>query len=61
MTQADLASLAELPRQKVIAIEKGNLSVGMLAYAKTLAALDCELQVIPAVMPTLDEVHDLFD
>ncbi|OLS61225.1 helix-turn-helix transcriptional regulator [Pseudomonas putida] len=61
MTQADLANLADLTRQKVIAVEKGSLSVGMYAYAKVLGALDCELKVLPAMLPTLDEVHDLFD
>ena len=61
LTQAALASLACLTRQKVIAIEKGGLSVGMMAYARVLAALDCELSVVPAVMPTLDEIHAVFD
>ncbi|MDR0279626.1 MAG: helix-turn-helix domain-containing protein [Paucimonas sp.] len=61
LTQADLASLAGLTRQKVIAVEKGSMAVGMSAYAKVLAALDCELEVIPAAMPTLDEIHGLFD
>ena len=61
LTQAALASLACLTRQKVIAIEKGDLSVGMMAYARVLAALDCELSVVPAVMPTLDEIHAVFD
>lgn len=50
-----------LTRQKVIAIEKGDLSVGMMAYARVLAALDAELNVVPAVMPTLDEIHAVFD
>jgi HTH-type transcriptional regulator/antitoxin HipB len=61
LTQAALASLACLTRQKIIAIEKGDLSVGMMAYARVLAALDCELSVVPAVMPTLDEIHGVFD
>ena len=61
LTQADLASLAGLTRQKVIAVEKGSMAVGMFAYANVLAALDCELEVIPAAMPTLDEIHGLFD
>lgn len=61
LTQASLASLACLTRQKVIAIEKGGLSVGMMAYARVLAALDCELSVVPAVMPALDEIHGVFD
>lgn len=61
LTQAALASLACLTRQKIIAIEKGDLSVGMMAYARVLAAIDCELSVVPAVMPTLDEIHGVFD
>ena len=61
LTQASLASLACLTRQKVIAIEKGGLSVGMMAYARVLAALDCELSVVPSVTPTLDEIHGVFD
>lgn len=61
LTQAALASLAGLTRQKVIAIEKGDPSVGMLAYARVLAALDCEFSVVPAAMPTLDEIHGVFD
>ena len=61
LTQARLADLADITRQKVIAIEKGDLSVGMAAYARVLAALDCEFSVIPARMPTLDEIHGVFD
>lgn len=61
LTQADLAQIAGLTRQKVVAVEKGTLSVGMSAYARVLGALDCELAVIPAAMPTLDEVQDLFE
>ncbi|PKQ43143.1 transcriptional regulator [Pseudomonas sp. YY-1] len=61
LTQAALASLARLTRQKIIAIKKGDLSVGMVAYARVLAALDCGLSVVPAAMPTLDEIHGVFD
>lgn len=61
LTQADLARIAGLTRQKVIAVEKGTLSVGISAYARVLGALDCELAVVPAAMPTLDEVQDLFE
>lgn len=61
LTQAALASLAGITRQKVIAIEKGDLSVGMVAYARVLGALDCEFTVVPAVMPALDEIHGVFD
>lgn len=61
LTQAKLASLAGITRQKVIAIEKGDLSVGMTAYARVLGGLDCELAVVPAAMPTLDEIQGVFD
>lgn len=61
LTQAQLADLAGLTRYKVIAVEKGTLSVGMIAYARVLAALDCELSVVPARMPTLEEIGDLFE
>jgi HTH-type transcriptional regulator / antitoxin HipB len=61
LTQAALASLACLTRQKVIAIEKGDLSVGVMVYARVLAALDAELTVVSAAMPTLDEIHGVFD
>ncbi|WP_150769266.1 helix-turn-helix transcriptional regulator [Pseudomonas fluorescens] len=60
LTQAQLAELAGLPRQKIIAVEKGTLSVAMAAYARVLGALDCEFTVVPAAMPTLDELGDLF-
>jgi transcriptional regulator with XRE-family HTH domain len=60
-TQAALAVLAGLPRQKIVAMERGDRSVSMGAYARALAGLDSELQVITAVMPTLDDVHGLFD
>jgi len=61
LTQARLAALAGITRQKVIAIEQGTLSVGMTAYARVLGALDCELAVVPAAMPTLDEIQGVFD
>lgn len=61
LTQANLATLAGVTRQKVIAIEKGDPSVGMLAYARVLGALDCEFAVVPAAMPTLDEIQGVFD
>ena len=59
-TQAQLADLAGLTRQKVIAVEKGALSVSMVAYARVLGALDCEITVVPAAMPTLEELEELF-
>lgn len=61
LTQAHLAELAGLTRQKVIAVEKGALTVAMVAYARVLGALDCELAVVPAAMPTLEELGELFE
>ncbi|MGY2338664.1 transcriptional regulator [Pseudomonas sp. SDO5532_S415] len=61
LTQAQLTKLADLPRQKIIAVEKGALSVAMVAYARVLGALDCEFTVTPAAMPTLEELGDLFE
>lgn len=61
LTQARLAELAAVTRQKIISIEKGDLTVGMTAYARALGALDCEFAVIPAVLPTLDEIEGVFD
>lgn len=61
LTQARLAELAGLTRQKVIAVEKGTDTVAMNAYARVLSALDCELTVIPAAMPTLEELGELFE
>ncbi|WP_047283438.1 MULTISPECIES: helix-turn-helix transcriptional regulator [Pseudomonas] len=61
LTQAGLAALAGVTRQKVIAIERGDLSVGMAAYARVLGALDCEFTLVPAAMPTLDEIQGVFD
>ncbi|MBB3105283.1 helix-turn-helix transcriptional regulator [Azomonas macrocytogenes] len=61
LTQVRLAALAGITRQKVIAIEKGDLSVGMAAYARVLGALDCEFSLVTAAMPTLDEIQGVFD
>lgn len=61
LTQARLAELAGITRQKVIAIERGELSVGMGAYARALGAMDCEFALVPAAMPTLDEIRGVFD
>ena len=60
LTQAQLADLARVTPYKVIAIEKGTLSVGMNAYARVIAALDCEFTVVPAVMPPLEELAEIF-
>ncbi|MGO4311638.1 helix-turn-helix transcriptional regulator [Pseudomonas sp. KB_15] len=61
LTQARVAELSGLPRQKVIAVEQGASTVAMVAYARVLCALDCELSVIPAALPTLEELGELFE
>ncbi|WP_455826492.1 helix-turn-helix domain-containing protein [Pseudomonas graminis] len=58
--QADLAKLAGVTRQKMIEIEKGSLSVSMNAYARVIAALGSEFKLAPVIMPTLEELEDLF-
>ena len=60
-TQAKLATLAGVTRQKVIAIERGDLSVGMAAYVRVVGALDCEFALVTAAMPTLDEIQGVFE
>ncbi|WP_426808754.1 helix-turn-helix transcriptional regulator [Pseudomonas sp. WOUb67] len=61
LTQAGLAVLAGITRQKIIAIEKGDPTVGMTAYARVAGALDCEFALMAAAMPTLDEIQGVFD
>jgi HTH-type transcriptional regulator / antitoxin HipB len=60
LTQAELANIAGLTRQKVIAVEKGSLTSALNAYARVVGALDCSLEVVPAAMPTLDDLQDIF-
>jgi DNA-binding XRE family transcriptional regulator len=61
LTQVDVAAMAGITRQTVIAVEKGSLSSSINVYARVLAVLGCDLAVIPAEMPTLDEVGALFE
>lgn len=58
-TQADLARLAGITRQKVIQIERGDASVSIGAYADAVAALGMQFDLSPARRPTLDEVREL--
>jgi DNA-binding XRE family transcriptional regulator len=59
--QAELARLAGITRQKMIEIEQGSPTVSMNAYARVIAALGSEIKLVPATMPTLEEVEDLFN
>lgn len=60
LSQAALAQRAGLTRQKLIEIEQGADSVGAGYYARAIAALGSELHVVPARMPTLEELKDIF-
>ncbi|WP_026137053.1 helix-turn-helix domain-containing protein [Pseudomonas sp. CBZ-4] len=60
-TQAQLAKLAGVTRQKLIEIEQGSPSVSMNAYARVIAALGSEFKLVPVTLPTLEELEDLFD
>ena len=61
LTQAALAAQADVPRLKIIQVERGDASVSMGAYADIAAALGMELMLQPARRPTLDEVAALLD
>ena len=60
LTQADLARLAGMTRQKVAAIEAGDGTVGALYYGKVLGAMSLELQTVPARWPVLEELAIVF-
>jgi transcriptional regulator with XRE-family HTH domain len=60
MTQAEVARLANVPRLKVIQVERGDPSVSMKAYAAIARALGAELTLTPSRRPTLEEARAFF-
>lgn len=60
LTQQAVASLAGVPRRKVIEVEQGSPRVAVGTYAKVGRALGGELSMVPAGRPTLEEVTELF-
>lgn len=60
LSQAQLASLAGMTRQKIAAIESGDGTVGSAYYAKALAALGAEVQIVVARLPVLEELGEVF-
>ena len=60
LTQAQLAERAHVSRLTVIAIEKGSPSVSASSYVEVACALGAEINLVPARMPTLEEVKKLF-
>ena len=61
LTQLALAKRAGVTRLKVIAIEAGRDSVAAGSYARVAAALGAELQALPMLRPTLDELGHIFN
>ncbi|MCD9006766.1 helix-turn-helix domain-containing protein [Luteimonas sp. XNQY3] len=59
LTQAQVATLAGLTREKLVQIEQGRDSVALRAYVAAAEALGAELTIRPAQRPTLDEVRTL--
>lgn len=57
----DVATMAGLPRLKVIHVEAGRPGVAASSYARVAAALGGQLQVTPARRPTLEEISALLD
>ncbi|PAU55290.1 transcriptional regulator [Pseudomonas sp. PIC25] len=60
LTQAELAGMAGITRQKLIEVEKGHGTVALNFYTRVIASLEGELQVVPAQLPTLDDIRGLF-
>jgi len=60
LTLVELAARAGVTRQKLAEIEKGSPTVSINLYAKVLAALGAELQVIPARRPVFEELQEVF-
>ena len=60
LTQEQVATLARVPRLKVIQIERGDLKVSVGAYAQVARAVGGELTVAPSRRPTLEEARDYF-
>ena len=58
--QSDLSKLAGVTRQKLIEIEQGSMSVSMGAYSRVMAALSSEVTLVPARLPMLEELAEIF-
>lgn len=60
MTILQLAARAGVTRQKLAEMERGKPTVSMFFYAKVIAAMTSELQVVPARRPTFEELREVF-
>jgi HTH-type transcriptional regulator/antitoxin HipB len=59
-TLIELAADAGITRQKLSEIEKGRSTVSIQLYAKVLAALNAEINIVPARRPVFEELHEVF-
>jgi transcriptional regulator with XRE-family HTH domain len=59
LTQEALASIAAVPRLKVVQMEAGKTTVSIEAYARLAAALGQDLRLVTSRRPTLDELKEL--
>lgn len=59
LTQGQLASRAGITRQKVLQVEAGVSTVGVVYYAKVAGAMGLEFSLTPARRPTLDELPSM--
>ena len=60
LTQAQLAAFAQVPRLKVIQVERGDTGVSIRTYAAVAHALGAELVLQPSRRPTLEEAREFF-
>ncbi|WP_455922876.1 helix-turn-helix domain-containing protein [Pseudomonas putida] len=60
LTIIQLAAQAGVTRQKLSEIEKGRTTVSLQLYAKVLAALNVEINLVPARRPTFEELREVF-
>jgi transcriptional regulator with XRE-family HTH domain len=60
LTQAALATRANMPRPKIVQMEQGRGSIAFESYARLAAALDAALKVDIAQRPTLEELGDIY-
>lgn len=60
-SQLQVATMAGVPRLKVIHVEAGRATVAIAAYAKVAAALGGQMIVTPQQRPTLDEIRQLLE
>lgn len=59
LTQAQAATLARLPREKVVRLEQGRGSIALESYVALAHALGAEFTLVPVRRPTIEEVTEV--